>query len=218
MRLLVVEDEVLLARAVARALVLDGFAVDVVHNGVDALHQATEIRYDAILLDVMLPGLSGHEVLRQLRTRAIWSPVLMLTARDGDAAIADALDLGADDYLVKPFSHVVLAARLRALVRRVPSPRPARIQAGRLEIDPGSREVLQDGSPVELTSRQFALLEYLARRQGQVVSKSDLLAHVWDENAEPNPNLVEVFVGALRKRLGGDVVETVRGAGYRFPA
>jgi DNA-binding response OmpR family regulator len=216
-RLLIVEDEVSLARAVARGLALDGLAVDVVHNGVDALHQATETDYDAILLDVMLPGLSGHEVLRQLRARSVWSPVLMLTARDGDSAIADALDLGADDYLVKPFSHVVLSARLRALVRRTPGPRPACIVAGRLEIDPGSREVRRDGSPVDVTSRQFALLEYLARRPGQVVSKSELLAHVWDENAEPNPNLVEVFVGALRKRLGQDVIQTVRGAGYRFP-
>jgi DNA-binding response OmpR family regulator len=217
MRLLIVEDEEQLARAVARALVLDGFAVDVVHNGIDGLHQASETSYDAILLDVMLPGMSGHEVLRQLRARQVWSPVLMLTARDGDFAIADALDLGADDYLVKPFSHVVLAARLRALVRRSPGPRPARIAAGRLEIDPGRREVLHDGQPVELTSRQFALLEYLARRPGEVISKADLLAHVWDENAAPNPNLVEVFVGTLRKRLGPDVVETVRGAGYRFP-
>ncbi len=218
MRLLLVEDEPALARAVARGLTLDGFAVDVADNGIDGLHQATENPYDAVLLDMMLPGLSGREVLRQMRERKVWSPVLMLTARDGDEDVADALDLGADDYLVKPFAHVVLAARIRALVRRSPGARPARLIVGRLEVDPGTRQVFRDGQLMSLTTRQFAVLEYLARNAGQVVSKTELLEHVWDENAEPNPNLVEVFIANLRKQLGGDAVETVRGAGYRLPA
>jgi len=177
-RLLLVEDERDLARAVARGLTLDGFAVDVADNGIDGLHQATENPYDAVLLDMMLPGLSGREVLRQMRERKVWSPVLMLTARDGDEDVADALDLGADDYLVKPFAHVVLAARIRALVRRSPRERPARLIVGRLEVDPGTREVFRDGKLVPLTTRQFAVLEYLARNAGQVVSKAELLEHV----------------------------------------
>lgn len=216
MRVLLIEDEKVLAGAIARGLTLDGFAVDVAYDGVDGLHLATETAYDAVLLDIMLPGLSGYEVLRQMRSREVWSPVLMLTAKDADTEVADALDLGADDYLVKPFAHMVLLARLRALLRRGAAPRPVRLVVGRLDIDPAGHQVLCDGNPVTLTARQFAVLEYLARRGGEVVSKSELMTHVWDEHAEPNPNLVEVFIASLRKLLGPDVVETVRGAGYRL--
>ena len=215
MRLLLVEDEERLSAALRRGLVQEGFAVDVAADGVRALELADQAEYDAIVLDIMLPRLSGYEVTRRLRARGDWTPVLILSAKDGEYDQADGLDLGADDYLTKPFSFVVLLARLRALVRRGRSPRPAQLVMGRLRLDPASREVFVDGAPVELTVREFGLLEYLLSRPGESVSKTDLLEHVWDVGGDGDPNVVQVYVGYLRRKLGDDVVETVRGSGYR---
>ena len=216
MRVLLVEDEASLADAVAVALTLDGFAVDVARDGVEGLHRAVENPYGAVLLDIMLPKLSGYEVVRRMRAGGVWTPVLMLTAKDGDYDIADALDLGADDYLVKPFAHVVLAARLRALVRRGVRERPAQLRVGDLLVDPATRTVRLGAEAVRLTSREFAVLEYLARYADRVVSKTELLTHVWDENFDGDPNIIEVYVGYLRRKLGSQRIGTVRGAGYRL--
>lgn len=219
MRLLVVEDETTLAVAVARGLADEGFAVDVVGDGSEGLLRAADPCYDAILLDIMLPGLSGYEVLRRLRAREVWTPVLMLTAKDGEHDIADALDLGADDYIVKPFSFVVLRARLRALLRRGAPERPVRLSAGDLCVDPATRRCTRGTVPVSLTSREFAVLEYLMRSPDRVISKTELLEHVWDEFFDGDPNIVEVYVGYLRRKVdapfGRRGIETVRGAGYR---
>ena len=220
MRVLVVDDEVRLARALARGLREEGFAVDVAHNGVDGLHQATENVYDAVVLDIMLPGLSGYRVVQELRAAGVWVPVLLLSAKDGEHDQADGLDLGADDYLVKPFSYVVLLARLRALVRRGAQPRPTSLTAGDLVLDPGSRRVRRGDVAVELTAREFSLLELLMRRAGQVMSKTALLEGVWDSAADNDLNLVEVYVGYLRRKVdtpfGRRSIVTVRGAGYRL--
>jgi DNA-binding response OmpR family regulator len=219
-RVLLVEDEASLADAVAAALALDGFAVDVARNGVDGAHQALEHPYAAVVLDIMLPGLSGYGVLRRMREARVWTPVLMLTAKDGEYDIADALDLGADDYLVKPFAHVVLVARLRALIRRGLPARPAVLRVGDLAVDPATRSARLRGEPVRLTSREFAVLEYLARHADRVVSKHELLTGVWDEHFDGDPNIIEVYVGYLRRKLGDRSgprrIETVRGAGYRL--
>jgi two-component system, OmpR family, response regulator len=215
-RLLVVEDELRLARALQRGLVAEGFAVDVAHDGPSGFDQARHGDYDAMILDVMLPGLSGYRVVRQLRAEERWLPVLMLSAKDGEYDQADGLDCGADDYLTKPFSYVVLLARLRALLRRGAPSRPAELEVGDLVLDPARRVVTLAGAPVSLTPREFALLEYLMRRAGQVVSKVELLDHVWDAAAETAPNVVEVYIGYLRRKLGRDRLETVRGAGYRL--
>jgi two-component system OmpR family response regulator len=165
---------------------------------------------------VMLPRLSGYEVLRLLRAEENWVPVLMLSAKDGEHDQADGLDFGADDYLTKPFSYVVLLARLRALLRRAPQARPAVLATGDVRLDPATRLVTVDEVPVALTPREFGLLEYLLRRPGQVVTKTEILDHVWDAAADVNPNAVEVYVGYLRRKLGRRLVETVRGAGYRL--
>ena len=218
MRLLLVDDEPVLARALARGLTAEGFAVDVAVDGPGGLRQAVDEDYDVVVLDVMLPGLSGYDVVRGMRRSGVWTPVLMISAKDGEHDQADGLDVGADDWLTKPFSFVVLVARLRALLRRAAPPRPAVLEAGRLALDPAAREVRQDGEPVVLTTREFALLEYLLRRPGQVVSKSELRDHVWDAAATDGLNVVEVYVAYLRKKLGPASVETVRGAGYRVPA
>jgi DNA-binding response OmpR family regulator len=215
-RLLVVEDEQRLARALQRGLAAEGFAVDVARDGPSGLDLARHGEYDAMILDVMLPGLSGYRVVRQLRAEQRWLPVLMLSAKDGEYDQADGLDCGADDYLTKPFSYVVLLARLRALLRRGAPTRPAVLEVGDLVLDPARREVTRAGAPVTLTAREYALLEYLMRRAGQVVSKIELLDHVWDAGAETAPNVVEVYVGYLRRKLGRDQLETVRGAGYRL--
>jgi DNA-binding response OmpR family regulator len=169
-----------------------------------------------MILDVMLPGLSGYRVVRQLRAESRWLPVLMLSAKDGEYDQADGLDCGADDYLTKPFSYVVLLARLRALLRRGAPERPAVLCVGDLTLDPAQRRVTRAGTDVGLTSREYALLEYLMRRPGEVVSKTELLDHVWDASLETAPNVVEVYVGYLRRKIGRDLVETVRGAGYRM--
>src|SRR6516165_8693687 len=180
MRVLVVEDERRLASAVRRGLTAEGFVVDVAHDGVDGLHLAREGGYDAVVLDLMLPGLSGYQVCARLRADRNWVPVLILSAKDGEYDQADGLDLGADDYMTKPFSYVVLAARLRALLRRGARPRPAMLVAGDLCLDPAARTVRRGDASIDLTAREFALLEYLMRRVGQVVSKAELLEHVWD--------------------------------------
>jgi DNA-binding response OmpR family regulator len=219
---LVVEDETNLAEIVRAGLVDEGFAVDVVHTGVDGLWAATEHPYDVVVLDIMLPGLSGYEVCRRLRQRGVWTPLLMLTAKDGEYDQADALDLGADDYLIKPFSFVVLVARLRALVRRGAPARPAVLTAGDLTVDPARRQVARAGSPVKVTAREFALLEFLIRHRGDVVSKTAIIANVWDANFDGDPNIVEVYVGYLRKKIdqpfGRSAIQTERGMGYRLAA
>jgi len=216
-RLLVVEDEGGLAATLRRGLSAEGFAVEVVADGLRGLQRASTGAFDAIILDVMLPRLSGHQVVRQLRARQVWTPVLILSAKDGDYDQADGLDEGADDYLTKPFSFVVLIARLRALLRRGAQPRPAVLRAGPLSLDPATRRVTVGERPVELTAREFGLLEYLMRRPGAVMGKRELYAHVWDGVVLGDLNVVEVYVGYLRRKLGDDAVETVRGAGYRVP-
>jgi two-component system OmpR family response regulator len=215
-RLLVVEDEARLATALQRGLQAEGFAVDVAPDGPTGLERARHGSYDAMILDVMLPGLSGYAVVRQLRAEQRWLPVLMLSAKDGEYDQADGLDCGADDYLTKPFSYIVLLARLRALLRRGSPERPAVISVGDLSLDPARRRVTCDGAEVGLTAREYALLDYLIRRPGEVVSKTELLDHVWDASIETAANVVEVYVGYLRRKIGRERLETVRGAGYRL--
>lgn len=214
--MLVVEDEARLAAALQRGLQAEGFAVDVAATGPAGLDSARHGGYDAMILDVMLPGLSGYELVRRLRAEQHWLPVLMLSAKDGEYDQADGLDCGADDYLTKPFSYVVLLARLRALLRRGAPERPTVLAVGDLRLDPARRRVTRADAEVALTAREFALLDYLMRRPGQVISKVELLDHVWDASLETAPNAVEVYVGYLRRKLGRDRLETVRGAGYRL--
>ena len=216
MRLLVVEDEARLAHALRRGLTSDGFTVDLAGDGVTGLERARHGDFDAVVLDVMLPGLSGYRVVRALRAEGHWLPVLMLSAKDGEHDQADGLDCGADDYLTKPFSFVVLLARLRALLRRTPAVRPSVLSAGDVRLDPASHEVTVGDEPVSLTPREYGLLEYLLRRPGRVVTKVEILDHVWDQAADVNPNAVEVYVGYLRRKLGRRLVDTVRGVGYRL--
>ena len=222
MRILVVEDETTLADALQRGLRAEGFAVDTTGDGDSGLALARSGDYDAVVLDVMLPGRSGYRVVQALRAERVWVPVLMLTAKDGEHDEADALDVGADDYLTKPFSFVVLVARLRALLRRGAPRRPAVLEVGDLSLDPASRRVARGGVPVELTAREFALLEYLMRHEGETVAKTELLAHVWDAHLDTDLNLVEVYVGYLRRKVdapfGRASLQTVRGAGYRLVA
>jgi len=225
MRVLVVEDEVSLAETIRDGLAREGFTVDLTHDGVEGLWTATETphgAYDAIVLDIMLPRLSGYEVCRQLRGRGVWTPILMLTAKDGEYDQADALDLGADDYLIKPFSFVVLIAHLRALIRRGAPARPAVLRAGDLTLDPAERRVLRGDIPVPVTPREFALLEFLLRHRGLAVTKTAIIENVWDAHFDGDPNIVEVYVGYLRKKIdhpfGRAAIETVRGAGYRLAA
>ena len=216
MRLLVVEDEQRLARALQRGLAAEGFVVDLAHDGPRGLDMARHGDYDAMILDVMLPGLSGYRVVRQLRAERHWLPVLMLSAKDGEYDQADGLDYGADDYLTKPFSFVVLLARLRALVRRRLPERPAVLSAGEVQLDPATHEVRVADAPVALTPREYTVLEYFLRNPHRVVSKTELLDHVWDAAEDTDPNAVEVYIGYLRRKLGRDRLETVRGAGYRL--
>ena len=222
MRLLVVEDEVRLAEGLKRGLEAEGFAVDVANNGVDGLWFARENTYAAILLDIMLPGRNGYLVCRDLRALEDWTPVLMLTAKSGEWDQVEALDTGADDYLVKPFSFAVLVARVRALIRRGGAPRPVTLEVGDLVLDPATHSVHRDGVPIELTAREFAVLEFLMRRPGEVVSKPEILAGVWDFGFEGDPNIVEVYIGHLRNKVdrpfGRQSIVTLRGAGYRLAA
>jgi len=215
-RVLLVDDEVRLTAALRKGLLAEGFAVDVAGDGAEGLARAEEESYDAVVLDVMLPGLSGFEVVRRLRAAQNWVPVLMLSAKDGEHDQADALDDGADDYLTKPFSYVVLLARLRALLRRGATARPAVLRVGEITLDPATHRVTAGGSPVALTAREFTLLEYLMRHPERVLTKTELLDHVWDAAADVAPNAVEVYVGYLRRKLGPARLLTVRGAGYRL--
>ena len=218
MRLLVVEDELRFGAALRRGLTAEGFLVDVATDGPAGLEGARHGDYDAVVLDVMLPGMSGYDVVRTLRTEANWVPVLMLSAKDGEYDQADGLDYGADDYLTKPFSFVVLLARLRALVRRNLPARPAILATADVTLDPATHEVEVAGTPVALTPREYALLEYFMRHPGRVVSKTELLDNVWDaaQDIDANANAVEVYVGYLRRKIGRGVLLTVRGAGYRL--
>lgn len=222
MRILVIDDEVRLADGVRRGLEAEGMAVDVANNGLDGLWYARENRYDVIVLDLMMPGMSGWKVCETLRLEENWTPVLMLNAKDGEWDQVEALDNGADDYVTKPFSFAVLVARIRALVRRGASERPVVIEAGDLHLSPGERRVWRAETLVDLTSREFAVLEYLIRHAGQVLSKREVLANVWNDDFEGDPNIVEVYVGHLRQKVdrpfGRSAIETIRGAGYRLAA
>jgi DNA-binding response OmpR family regulator len=221
-RVLVVEDEEGLARSLERGLEADGFAVDVALNGTDGLWMAQENAYDAIVLDIMLPGINGYRICATLRDAGDWTPILMLTAKDGELDESEALDLGADDYLTKPFHHVVLVARLRALMRRGARERPATLSAGDLRLDPAAHHAWRGDAQLDLTAREVSVLEYLLRRAGEVVSKREMLEHVWDDDFEGDSNIVEVYVRHLRKKIdipfGRSSIETVRGAGYRLAA
>jgi DNA-binding response OmpR family regulator len=222
MRVLVIEDERALAEGLRAGLEAEGFAADVVHDGVEGLWMAREHPYDAIVLDLMLPGMNGYRVCAALRDEENWTPILMLTAKDGEYDEAEAFDTGADDYVTKPFSHVALVARIRALIRRGGAERPAELALGDLRFDPGSRRARRGESEIGLTAREASLLEYLLHHPDVVVSKLEVLDHVWDAGFEGDPNIVEVYVGRLRAKLdrpfGRRSIETVRGAGYRLVA
>ena len=222
MRVLVVEDEINLARALKRGLDAEGFTTDLAPDGAEGLRRARQGGYDAIVLDIMLPKVNGFRVCAELRSIEDWTPVLMLTAKDGELDEAEALDTGADDFLSKPFSFVVLVARLRALIRRGGSRHGPALEAGDLRLDPARHRVWRGEAQVELTARQFSLLEFLMSRAGEVVSKSEILDHVWDDPYAGDANTVEVHVGNLRKRIdapfGRRAIETVRLVGYRLDA
>jgi DNA-binding response OmpR family regulator len=219
MRLLIVEDEKRLALSLAKGLTAEGFAVDVVHHGVDGLHRVTEGAYDLVILDIMLPGMNGYRVCATLRAAGHNVPILMLTAKDGEYDEAEGLDTGADDYLTKPFSYLVLVARVKALLRRRgPAGASPVYVAGNLKLDPAARRVFVGDDEVALTAKEFAVLEQLVVRAGEVVSKGDILDHVWDFAYEGAPNIVEVYVSTLRRKLGAGLIKTVRGAGYRLEA
>jgi len=221
-RVLIVEDEAALAETVRRGLSNEGFVVDVTHDGVSGLSAATENSYDVILLDLMLPLKNGYDVLRELRERSVWTPVLMLTAKDGEYDETDAFDLGADDYLTKPFSFMVLVARVRALVRRGAPERPVVLTLGTLTLDPVTRAVRRGDSAVSLTAREYGLLQYLMRRHDQVVSKAEILDNVWNPAFDGGDNVVEVYIGYLRRKIdvpfGVQSLATVRGMGYLLSA
>jgi DNA-binding response OmpR family regulator len=220
MRVLVVEDERRLAQTIRRGLEGEGFATDVAFDGDEGLWLATEQPYDAVVLDIMLPGRNGYEVCAELREAGIWTPILMLTAKQGDLDHAEALDTGADDFLTKPFSFVVLIAHLRALIRRGRRERPAVLRAGDLSLDPARHRCWRGDGEIELTPRQFSLLEFLMHHPGEVMSKSEILDHVWDYAFDGDSNIVEVYVGYLRKKIdapfGRSAIETLRGVGYRL--
>ena len=219
-KLLLVEDDRKIAGAVKRGLEAEGFSVEVSHDGDDGFWRASEGTYDLILLDIMLPGRNGFRICSGLREVGISTPVLMLTAKDGDLDEAEALDTGADDYLTKPFSFPVLIARVRALLRRAAEPHPPSIDLGTLRIDPGARRVWCRGVEVSLTSREFEVLEFLFRRVDLVLSKTEIIAGVWSDDFDGDPNIVEVYIRRLRRkideRFGIELIATVRGAGYRL--
>lgn len=220
MRLLVVEDESRLAASLRTGLEAEGFAVDVAPDGAEGLWFAQEHEYDAILLDIMLPVMDGYQVCRQLRAESNWTPILMLTAKDSDGDQVEALDTGADDYVIKPFSFEVLLARLRSLLRRGVSERPANLQIGDLVLDPGRRQATRGGVPLPLTARELSLLEFLMRRRGDVVTKRQIMGNVWDYDFEGDPNIIEVYIARLRRKIdrpfGREDIETLRGSGYRL--
>ena len=220
MLVLVVDDEPALRESLRRGLVAGGWAVDTAGDGEAGLEMAAGEEYDVVVLDIMMPRRNGYEVVREMRRREIWTPVLMLTAKDGEYDEADAFDLGADDYLVKPFSFVVLEARLRALVRRGAPERPAVFSAGDLVVDPAAKEVRRGGQRITVTAREYAVLEYLIRNRNQVVSKAQILRAVWDSAYDGDDNIVEVYIGYLRRKIDAPFstrsIETVRGQGYRL--
>jgi two-component system OmpR family response regulator len=217
-KLLLVDDDATLTAALRRGLTAEGFAVEVAGNGPDGLWRAREGGYDLVLLDIMLPGANGYRVCAELRRSGVSTPILMLTAKDGDLDEAEALDTGADDYLRKPFSFPVLVARIHALIRRAALGDPAPLVVGRLRLDVRARRAVCGDDELVLTAREFALLGYLVRRAGRIVSKQDILAGVWDDAFEGDPNVVEVYVGRLRRKLNGGAprIDTVRGLGYRL--
>jgi two-component system OmpR family response regulator len=222
MRVLVIEDETKMAGLLRRGLTEEGYAVEIAANGTDGLWAATENDFDVVVLDLMLPDMSGFEVCRDLRARGRWAPVLMLTARDAVPDRVAGLDAGADDYLIKPFAFSELFARLRALVRRGPAERPPALVVGDLTLDPAGRTVMRDHVRVDLTAKEFALLEYLMRHPGEVLSRTRILEHVWDFAYEGDSNVVDVYIRYLRDKVdrpfGRRSIETVRGAGYRLKA
>ncbi|WP_349257318.1 response regulator transcription factor [Candidatus Microthrix sp.] len=222
MRILVVDDEPRLAVAVKRGLEAEGFAVDVAATGDEGLWMATEVAYDAIVLDIMLPGISGYTVCARLREAGVWTPILMLTAKNGEYDEAEALDTGADGYLSKPFSFVVLVAHIRALLRRGATERPAKLSLGDLVLDPATRSCIRGDMAIDLTAKEFSVLEFLMRSKGDVVTKSQIVEHVWDAAYDGDLNVVEVHVSALRRKIdapfGTDTIRTVRGAGYQMVA
>jgi len=222
MRLLVVEDELKLASYLKRGLEADGHAVDVAADGEEGLWLARNQPYDVIVLDIMLPKRNGFQVCADLREESNWTPILMLTAKDGEFDIAEALDTGADDYLTKPFSFVVLSARIRALARRGAPERPTCLEVDDLRLDPAAHTVERGGAEIKVTAKEFSLLEYLMRHPGEAVRKIDILNAVWDWDFDGDPNLVEVYIGYLRRKIddpfGRASIETVRGVGYRLRA
>jgi two-component system OmpR family response regulator len=220
MRVLIVDDEIRLADGIKRGLEAEGFAVDMASNGVDGLWYATENTYDVILLDIMMPGMNGYAVCKALRDKENWTPVMMLTAKDGEWDQVDGLDIGADDYVVKPVHFAVLVARIRALARRGATKRPTVLTFGDLRIDPAARSVRRSETHISLTSREFAVLAFLARNVGVVVSKLQVLQGVWDDNFDGDPNIVEVYIAHLRNKIDRpfdkNAISTIRGAGYRL--
>jgi DNA-binding response OmpR family regulator len=222
MRILVVEDDALLARSLSRGLGAEGYAVDLAADGVSGLHLATENGYDAMILDLLLPGMDGYRVCAALRAAGRDVPVLMLTAKDGEWDEAEGLDTGADDYLVKPFRYPVLLARLRSLLRRGPARLPPVLRHGPLSLDPARHACTLSGTPLNLTPREFALLRYLMTHPSTVLSKQELLDHLWGDSDAADYNLVEVYVSSLRRKTGiageAPLIETVRGVGYRLRA
>ena len=220
MRVLVGDDEVRLARSLRTGLEAEGFAVDVAHDGTDGLWLARENAYDAIVLDLMLPGINGYKVCQTLREEEDWTPILMLTAKDGEWDQVEGLDTGADDYLTKPFSFPVLVARLRAVARRGAKERPTVLEAGDLRLDPAARRVWRGEHELTLTAKELSLLAFLMRHPGDVVSKQQILDAVWDVDFDGDPNIVEVYVRHLRNKIdrpyGRTAIETLRGAGYRL--
>jgi two-component system, OmpR family, response regulator len=222
MRILLVEDEEHLAEALSQGLTAEGFTVDAVPDGNAGLERARSTNYDVILLDILLPGVNGFKVCATLRGEGNWTPIIMLTAKQGELDEAEALDTGADDFISKPFSFVVLVAHIRALLRRGRKERPAVLRAGDLTLDPAEHRCGRGDQDISLTRREFSLLEYLMRFPGEAVSKQELLEHVWGEGFDGDPNIVEVYAGYLRKKIdqhfGRAALETVRGVGYRIEA
>ncbi len=220
MRVLLVEDERRLAETIKNGLTDHGFVVELAHTGDDGLWMATETEFDVVVLDIMLPGMHGYQVLEELRRRKIWTPVLMLTAKDGEYDQVDAFDLGADDYLTKPFSFIVLLARIRALIRRGAPERPVLMAAGDLTLDPTTHRVARDGQDITLTPKEFGLLQFLMQNAGRALSKSHILENVWDSAFEGDMNVVEVYIRYLRLKIdapfGRNAIATIRGVGYRL--
>ncbi len=220
MKILVVEDDVRIAAAVRRGLVAEGFSVEVCHDGDEGLWKATEFHADLVILDLMLPGRSGVEVCRALRGHGDWTPILVLTARDGEAAETQALDAGADDYVTKPFSFPVLVAHVRALLRRSAGGTVPPVQVGDLRLEPAQHRCWRGETEIRLTAREFSVLEYLMRRAGQVIAKFELMDGVWEYDFDGDPNIVEVYVRRLRQKIDEPFdrqdIQTVRGAGYRL--